>query len=46
MNSLADAWRWYDNAKKSLKLIHRLGGTYWLKLSAESMAILRRDDRF
>ena len=46
MNTLADAWRWYEDSKKSLKLIHRLGEKHWLKLSTESLTVLRHDDRF
>ncbi len=47
MNTLDDAWRWYQDAKKGLKLVHRLGEKHWLKLPWQDDAFtLRKDDSF
>lgn len=42
MNSLADAWRCYQNARQQLKLFQRLAGRYWSALPWDGL--LDRDD--
>jgi hypothetical protein len=44
MNTLDQAWGWYDSTRVSLKLIHRLGDRYWNELPWQGA--LRNDSRF
>ncbi len=44
MKSLDDAWRWYENTFRYLKLMGRLGRSYWDALPWEQG--LERDDHF
>lgn len=47
MKTLKDAWQWYQDTKRSLKLIHRLGEKHWSGLSdATGIERLFRDDAF
>lgn len=46
MKTLDDAWRWYQDAEKSLKLVYRLGEKHWLKLPRDDASSLLRDDAF
>ena len=44
MNTLEEAWSWYDSTRVSLQLIHRLGSRYWTELPWSGG--LGRDERF
>jgi hypothetical protein len=47
MKTLDDAWRWYQDAKKVLNLVHRLGEKHWLKFPWQDDAFtLLKDDAF
>jgi hypothetical protein len=46
MKTLDNAWRWYQDARASLKRIHRIGAKHWLSFSGEAGGALRRDDHF
>jgi hypothetical protein len=44
MNTLEDAWNWYQEAKRQVGLVRRLASAHWLELPWEGP--LGRDDRF
>jgi hypothetical protein len=44
MNTLEDAWKWYQEAKLQVGLVHRLAANYWQELPWQGG--LGRDDRF
>ncbi|MBY0522660.1 MAG: hypothetical protein K2R98_04655 [Gemmataceae bacterium] len=44
MNSLDEAWRWYENTYQQLYLMERLARRYWEQLPWEK--VLDRDDHF
>jgi hypothetical protein len=44
MNTLEDAWKWYQEAKSQVALVHRLAAEHWQELPWEGR--LGRDDRF
>jgi hypothetical protein len=44
MNTLEDAWTWYQEAKLQVGLVSRLASAYWQELPWEGE--LGRDDRF
>jgi hypothetical protein len=44
MNSLEEAWRWYEKTKQQLRLVERLAGKYWGSLPWDGS--LGRDDHF
>lgn len=44
MTTLEDAWKWYADTKRSLKLVRRLAGAHWGSWGAESK--IGRDDLF
>ena len=44
MNTLEDAWNWYQDAKRQVGLVLRLASAQWLELPWEGP--LGRDDRF
>ena len=44
MNTLEDAWNWYQDAKLQVGLVRRLASAHWLELPWEGP--LGRDDRF
>ena len=47
MKTLEDAWRWYQDAEKILKLAHRLGEKHWLNLPRGGAdSTLNRDNSF
>ena len=46
MKTLDDAWRWYQDGKKSLKLADRLGEKHWRTLPVDYALSLRKDDAF
>src|ERR1700733_13250241 len=46
MKTLDDAWRWYQDAEKSLKLLYRLGDKHWLKIPRDGTLSLQKDDAF
>src|SRR5262249_59256196 len=44
MNTLADAWKWYQNTSQQLLLMKRLATKHWDALSRDEH--LGQDDRF
>jgi hypothetical protein len=44
MNTLEDAWNWYQEAKRQVGLVRRLATAYWQQLPWDGP--LGRDDRF
>lgn len=44
MNTLDDAWKWYEDTKRSLRLVRRLAGTHWGNWEPDSP--IGRDDHF
>src|SRR5437868_8719165 len=44
MNTLEDAWKWYQEAKLQVGLVRRLASEYWSELPWEGK--LGKDDRF
>lgn len=44
MNTLADAWAWYDSTRRSLEQLQRIGRRYWDEIPWERSAIGRDDD--
>ena len=43
MNTLADAWKWYEATKRNLARMQRLGSRHWSDPSLESTSIWQDD---
>jgi hypothetical protein len=44
MKTLEEGWKWYQQARSQVRLIHRLASTYWHELPWQGK--LEKDDRF
>lgn len=45
MTGLADAWKWYQDAKQHLQVMRRLAGNHWDELPRDKLLVTRRQSQ-